>query len=326
MNLYFSNEYYFEKAKEIMNNSYVNLNDTISNEDAFFVLIHDVSKKDLSNLCDMISNSFNISLDDAYILTQRNSYLKRQIFLFALQLIFQGKCLGEKISGTFNTSSWISHCIYSAIVSYELSSILNLDKKFAFNYGLLHDYGRKYTHSINHVIKGFESLVDLGYEQEAKGCLTHSFINAGRYCCMEPLQFDFFVDEKGIEHYADDIKLDDMAHVLMSAKYSYYDNILNIADLMAQSSGIVSPKDRIKDVLTRRKNLEKSPNWSYFLSSFYNLLLDTLNHMHIDLPLNSINFNELSLDDIQRYVSNISDTFYKTYRSKKKILELEFMK
>ena len=59
-----------------------------------------------------------------------------------------------------------------------LASKLNLDSELAFNYGLLHDYGRKYHHDFRHVTSGFHELKNI---PESRATLTHSFINGGNY-------------------------------------------------------------------------------------------------------------------------------------------------
>ena len=64
--------------------------------------------------------------------------------------------------------------------------------------------------------------------------------------------------------------------------YTDYDRILNIADLMASDHGILSPIDRLYDILSRRGELDKAPNRVYFLTSFYNILLWYLNSVHIN--------------------------------------------
>ena len=63
--------------------------------------------------------------------------------------------------------------------------------------GLLHDYGRRKDQNFNHVIEGFQSLVDLNLNNEAIVCLTHSFLNGGRCCNNEPAINGFYVDEEG---------------------------------------------------------------------------------------------------------------------------------
>lgn len=319
MNLNFSDNSYFKKAKEIINREEISDN-ILENEDAFFLLIHGVSKEDLSNLCNLISNKYNVMSDEAYRFTQEGDNAKRrlEIFSLSLELILSGKKIGEDNN---HNSDWISHCVYEALLCYEFASMLDLNTKYAFNYGLMHDYGRKYIHDFSHVIEGFESLIDLGLYDEAKGCLTHSFINGGRYCCMQPAPEGFLIDKNNEIHCKE---TDEMYEVLSKSKYTIYDEILNIADLMATSKGIVSPKERVEDILTRRDNLESSPNWGYFLTSFYNLLLDTLRKLDIEISETHINCNDHSIEEIKMKFIKISEVFFKAYKIRKANDKIEY--
>ncbi len=320
MDLNFKNEKYKEKAIEIAKKSSVNIKKTLENEDAFLVLIHGISKDDLSNLCEKISKYYNISIEQAYEITQNNKIKEIELLPLAYEILSQGKHLGNTINPntTLNTSSWISHSLYTALLSSELAEMIGIDSNFAFNYGLLHDYGRKYTHNFNHVIRGFEELINLGLEEEAKGCLTHSFINGGRYCDNETVAEGFYIDELGKERFLTNKKPDDISDVLSKSNYTEYDNILNITDLMATSKGIVAPKMRIDDIATRRKNIDASLNRKYFLASFSNLLLDTLKKIETNIPLSNINEKALNLEEIKKHFELVSDVFFYIYQDEKR--------
>lgn len=315
MQLHFKNDYYFNKAINVLSKNEINFKNKLEKEDALLVLLKDVPSGDLSNLCNELSKQLNITIDDAYKLVQNSDNYKYQIFSIALNLVQNNIYLGNNQDGKFNTSSWISHSINAALVAYNLANMLNLDSDYAFVYGLLHDFGRKYIHNFNHVVKGFEELVDLGLEEEAKACLTHSFINGGRYCSMEPACKGFYLNHDNKEKYEDELQIDDLSKVLKFSKYTDYDRILNIADLMATASGAVSSKNRIKDILTRRENLEEAPNWKYFLVSYYNLLVYILNKLDNNLKLIEIDMN-LSLEKTKELLWNISDMFYNMYKEK----------
>lgn len=150
--------------------------------------------------------------------------------------------------------------------------------------GILHDYGRKITHSFEHVTRGYEKLVDEGWENEAVAALTHSFLNGGRCASNESAEEGFYVDEKGNPDWRPETEKDDITLFLENYKYSKYDDILNVADLMATSSGIVSPYDRIQDIATRRK-LDPT-NRGYFLAEFTNKLIEFLKESGAEIPEN----------------------------------------
>ncbi len=312
---------YKEKAVELLARDTINTN--ISNEDAFLALIHGLSKEKIDNLCNRLKDLLAISFEEAYSITQKmkdNKYASK-ILKIAIDIISDGDNIGTEIINGHNSSSYISHSIREAILSFEFATMLKLDGKYAFNYGLLHDYGRKYVHSFEHVIKGFEALVDMGYESESKACLIHSFINASRNCLMEVADSSFYLDENNKEKYSDLSKIDDLCLVLDNTNYTDYDRILNIADLMATSSGIVSSKDRIKDILTRRNNLEEAPNWKYFLVSYYNLIVYITNKLNLNNDYIEVDMN-ISLEKIKEIIFDISDEFYNIYKEKNIVLKI----
>ncbi len=313
MKLFFTNEDYYYKAMLILNND---CKKSINRDEAFSLLIKGLPVHDLDNLCIEISKIYNISIMDAYNYLQKdNGMIDSNILNLAYNIIDSGKFLGSNmINDKINTSSWLSHSLYEARLCEILANRLDLDKDIAFNYGLLHDYGRKYSHNFMHIIKGFEELVDLGL-YESRACLTHSFINDGRFNNNEiPDEKLEYINNK--EHF--NKEYDDLSKLLRNITYTDYDRILNIADLMASDHGILSPIDRLYDILSRRGELDKAPNRVYFLTSFYNILLWYLNSVHINNNFSYLDFNKLTLDEIYKYLSEISDVFYNEIISKNK--------
>ena len=313
MKLFFTNEDYYYKAMLILNND---CKKSINRDEAFSLLIKGLTFNDLDNLCIEISKIYNISMMDAYNYLQKdNGMIDSNILNLAYNIIDSGKFLGSNmINEKINTSSWLSHSLYEARLCEILADRLNLDKDIAFNYGLLHDYGRKYSHNFMHIIKGFEELVDLGL-YESRACLTHSFINDGRFNNNEiPDEKLEYINNK--EHF--NKEYDDLSKLLRNITYTDYDRILNIADLMASDHGILSPIDRLYDILSRRGELDKAPNRVYFLTNFYNILLWYLNSVHINNNFSYLDFNKLTLDEIYKYLSEISDVFYNEIISKNK--------
>lgn len=326
----FSSEIYRQKA---LQTSKVNLSEnTHSVEDAFLLLVKDVDKDNLSNLCLMLKDSLKnlrypieLSLDECYSLIQGESIagieldgtLKTKILNLAYECIESGKKLGEKTinDGKINTSDWMSHCLYEGKIAKELAIKLGVNPDSAQIQGILHDYGRKFTHTFDHVIKGYESLVDEGWEEVAVGSLTHSFLNGGRCASNEQAEPGFYVDEDGDPKWEQNATKDDMTMFLEGYKYNTYDKILNIADLMATSNGIVSPYDRIADIATRRKI--DPTNRGYFLAEFTNMLVDALKQMGVAVPDDMSQKikakNGISIEEINEKFKTVSDFFYSNY-------------
>ena len=305
MKLNFSNEIYKQKAYEILNDS--SDKELISMEKAFLVLIHDIPITQLDNLCKEISVLLNISIEDAYNLTQNieNNEYSIQILECAYEMVRENKNFGSEKTedGKFNKSSWLNHSFNNAIACYNISKMLDLDSKKAFTYGLLHDYGRKYSHTFEHVTKGFEGLIDLGLENEARGCLTHSFINKGRYLNNEIPG-----------------ETDEMTYVLGGANYTIYDDILNVADLIATNYGITSPLERVNDIATRRPNIDNAPNRKAFLIAFYNLLKSIILKIDKNINLPDIS-TDYDLGTIKLYFEMMSKIFYSLYTENNNVID-----
>jgi hypothetical protein len=317
----FSNFYYKNKAF----NSQTLKESEHTFSDAFLVLIKDVKFDDLSNLCYMIkdyynslSNPIELSVEDCYKLTQSDnlSDIEAQIIVdLAQKCIKNGNHLGSKTinDGKINTSSWISHSFYSSEVCGTLATKLGLDENTAKIVGLLHDYGRKFDHTFSHTLKGFEALTDIGWDNEALGCLTHSFVNGGRCSNNEQAIDGFYVDENGNAKWQEGTEKDDITLFLENYEYDEYDMILNIADLMATDKGIVSPYERIADIATRR--IIDPTNRAYFLAELTNMLINFLNKINC----NDSNFKfikatkDISLEEIDNYFKKVSDHFFNVY-------------
>ncbi len=334
MKLMFKNDYYKQKAFELS----LSNNDKKRNYhnvfDAFLLLIKGIKISDLNNLCILIKEYYNnISINEAYLLTQGesipnkivfNDSVKENIYLLAKKCIESGKHLGNNTinDGNINTSSWISHSLFSSILASQLANAIGLDSKKIESIALLHDIGRKQTHTFEHTIRGFEMLIDANYETEAIGCITHSFLGGGRCSSNELAEPGFFVDDNGIPHFKDGAFKDDITIFLENYKYTMYDIILNITDLMATDKGIVSPMDRIKDIESRRKSFDPA-NRNFFLAEFTNYLVLILKIM--ERPVPKVLENKLyakkgiSTDEIMEKLKIASDLFYNEYIEQCKI-------
>ena len=326
MELMFKNDFYRDKAfnfKETQDN-----NHTIY--DAFFVLIDGVDKMNLDNLCQLIMDYYsdkNLTFDEAYAITQGQSILdklicdeatKKVVYMLAQYSIENGVHLGNNtiLDGKINTSSWLSHSLFESILCGQLAETIGLDSNKAKILGLLHDIGRKQTHDFSHTIRGYEMLVDLGWENEAIACLTHSFLAGGRCSSNEQAEPGFYVDDEGISHFDPEVKKDDVTLFLEKYQYTDYDLILNIADLMATDKEIVSPLDRIVDIASRRKAFDPT-NRGFFLAE----LTNHLNSFRLQMQGKNLNnlveikaSRNVSLDDLNKFFAEASTNFFDVYK------------
>ena len=326
MKLNFENDYNRKEAFE--NSKKSNYENNNTSEDAFLLILKDIKKEDLSNLITLIQQTFikkynlNLTEDEAYEITQRDGLkleYKKLLLELAYKCIDNGQHLGNNtiLDGKINTSSWISHSLFEGRLCSQLALKDGLNPETAQKIGILHDYGRKYTHSFEHVIVGFEKLIDLGWNAEAIACLTHSFVNGNRCANNEPAEDGFYVDDAGSPQWEENTVKDDITKFLENYQYNEYDNILTIADLMATDKGIVSPFDRIEDIATRKKLDVK--NRAYFIAEFTNKLNEFMgkvykNNSKNEEPIKAT--KDVSLEQIMKKFKTVSDEFFEEYKTK----------
>ena len=134
----------------------------------------------------------------------------------------------------------------------------------------------------------------------------------------EAAEDGFFVDDNGIAHWKEGAERDDISVILDYYEYDDYDYILNIADLMATGTGIVSPADRIADIATRR--ILDPINRGYFLAELTNTLIDMAKKMGCDVPEELqpkvYAAKGVTLEEITEKFEKASEYFYLEYLMK----------
>jgi len=320
MKLDFSSDVFKDRALAITNINYEN---NITADDAFFIVLKGLDYQTIDNLCEEVKNKLKFGESKKiyeFIQSERcNQEFKQIVLDTAYELIHNNIYLGNKIvNDKFNASSWISHSLYEGEVAYSLAIAMGLNGECAKKLGILHDIGRKFDHSFNHVIKGYEYLTLLGLNEEAICCLTHSFLSIpydnklkGNRCAnCDPSIPGFYVDDNGKGVFKDNSYKDDITLFLENYNYNDYDTILNISDLMAMSSGIVSPYDRMLDVYTRKT--PDSINSPFFKVCFVNSLRRLLYKITNDSMYQEI-YNIKEVESIDELLINTSDEFISMY-------------
>lgn len=292
----FSDKKYLEGLKNILKNR---IEDSHTIYDCFYQLIEGLPVDAFDNLIKLMMNSKklnkgNLTKEDCYNMLQNiklEEGKKKIILSLAYNCLDSGLLLTDaKNEYGFNKSDWIAHSLQEARLCSIIASKCGLDSDKAFKLGILHDYGRKFEHSFKHVTIGFEKLYDLGYYDEAIGCLTHSFLNGNFFACYSPSNLYTVDDKLNAIPLDDKITNTDLFIFLNNYKYSSYDRVLNIADLMATSKKVVSPVDRILDIEKRRKMEGKQRE--FFLFELSKSIIWLLKHMKKEI--NTRNFEELS--------------------------------
>lgn len=139
-----------------------------------------------------------------------------------------------------NPGGWADHARYVALAAKNIAEVHpGLDAEAAYILGLLHDIGRQEgVTAMRHGLDGYRFLTNLGYDDAARICLTHSFpiknmaLHEGKWDCSE----------------------DDIAFVerfLQDNDFTDYDRLLQLCDALALPSGICLLEKRIVDAALR---------------------------------------------------------------------------
>lgn len=146
-------------------------------------------------------------------------------------LIEAGKC---------NPGPWESHSRVTAQCAEKIAAACrDMNTQKAYVLGLLHDIGRKFgVKHLGHVYDGWKYMLELGYDEAARICLTHSF-NEGK---IETYIGNFDITEEQTEEIRD---------ALSGMEFDEYDKLIQLCDSMAAAEGVVDMEERMNDVKRR---------------------------------------------------------------------------
>jgi hypothetical protein len=139
-----------------------------------------------------------------------------------------------------NPGPWVGHSLTAARAAEAIAGRYpGLDSETAFVLGLLHDIGRRAgVTDMHHLLDGYYFLVQLGYEDAARICITHSFpvknIHAveGEWdCTAAELEF--------IQDYLERIE------------FNEYDRLIQLCDAVSLSEGCCLMEKRFVEVALR---------------------------------------------------------------------------
>lgn len=171
----------------------------------------------------------------------------------------------ENARGKTPHDGWINHSICVGNSAGIIAEALNkkeykLDVDLAKTLGYIHDIGKSIGRFEDHVMNGYKYMKDLGYDEEyANVCLTHSYLNndvmcnAGTIPSHNPFREDF----------------------IKNHKYTIYEKIINLCDLMCTSKNVTLDK-RLIDVIIRRGstiNTQYHTIEAYKLKQYFDELL-----------------------------------------------------
>lgn len=144
-----------------------------------------------------------------------------------------------KEAETHNPGPWGNHSRNVALCAMKIAAACGMDGEKAYVLGLLHDIGRKFgTRHLGHVYDGWKYMLEAGYPQVAKICLTHSFCN--RSLASYIGKFDITDKEQK-----------ELETALNSAEYDDYDRLIQLCDALGAAEGVVDMEERMRDVKDR---------------------------------------------------------------------------
>ena len=147
-----------------------------------------------------------------------------------------------------NPGAWVGHLRNCARCAELIAPEVGLDPEKAYVLVLLHDIGRKFGQGhMMHVYYGWKYMTELGYDEVAKICLTHSFTHQ---------DFDCFIGKWDIPEEAQR----ELRAALEAAVYDDYDRLAQLCDGLALSTGVVNMVDRMTDV-KRRYGMYPQEKW-----------------------------------------------------------------
>ena len=157
-----------------------------------------------------------------------------------------------------NPGPWGDHSRVAAMCAERIAKACGLDAEKAYVLGLLHDIGRKFgVYHIPHVYNGYHYMMELGYEDVARVCLTHSFSTP---------DFRTYIGKLDLE----EEKLLEMKELLAGMVYDDYDRLIQLCDALAMAEGVVDIETRMLDV-KRRYGHYPQEKWdnNFWLRSYF---------------------------------------------------------
>lgn len=140
---------------------------------------------------------------------------------------------------SLNPGPWGDHSRVAALCAERIARACGLDPEKAYIQGLLHDIGRRYGVTyLRHVYDGWKYMRQLGYEEAARICLTHSFN-------LQKLEdyvgsFDLTPEQQ-----------QELEAALLACQYDDYDRLIQLCDALAGADGVMQIEERMADVKRR---------------------------------------------------------------------------
>ncbi len=147
-----------------------------------------------------------------------------------------------------NPGPWGNHSRTAAHCARAIAAACGMDGEKAYVLGLLHDIGRKFgvTH-LRHAWDGYRYMTDLGYDEVARVCLTHSFPGG------DLAEYIGSIDTTEEDTAA-------LRNLLAHTEQDEYDRLIQLCDALAGSESVLDVETRMADV-KRRYGMYPQSKW-----------------------------------------------------------------
>lgn len=151
------------------------------------------------------------------------------------------ECLGHHPPAIAHAenAAFVAHCI--------AEKIPEVDPEDAYVLGLLHDIGRKFDLSVRHTIEGYYYMMELGYADVARICITHEYYET------------FWQESVTNSLHLNEVDKRTMQAVLGNSTFTLYDYIIQMADCLSHPNGICHLETRLVDLILRGKYHQNLP-------------------------------------------------------------------
>ena len=139
-----------------------------------------------------------------------------------------------------NPGPWGNHSRIVATCAERIAACVEeMDEEKAYIVGLMHDIGRKFgVKHLGHVYDGYHYMMDLGYDEAARVCLTHSFSTGD----MKEYIGNFDITKEQQEEITEELE---------RTIYDDYDRLIQLCDSLSGTYGAVDMEVRMGDVKRR---------------------------------------------------------------------------
>ena len=138
-----------------------------------------------------------------------------------------------------NPGPWGDHSRIAALCAERIARAAGMDPEKAYVLGLLHDIGRKFgVCHMPHIYNGYRYMLELGYEDVARVCLSHSFSTP---------DFRTYIGKFDVT----EEQLEEMRQRLAEMTYDDYDRLIQLCDCLAGAGEVVDMEARMLDVKQR---------------------------------------------------------------------------